>query len=181
MNKRVLIITSENCTGCHLCELACSSTKEGLFRPIHSRIKVITDGLKGWSSPVVCVQCEDPLCLKVCPVGALHKSQTAESDYYIEINREVCTACHQCVAACPFGVIEYIKDIGIIKCDLCGGEPICVDYCFYDCLKFLELSEDQYQKRLSKLKAVIIKNCRELSKKESSSRRAKFSSDISKL
>ena len=181
MNKRVLVIKSENCTGCHLCELACSSTKEGLFIPTRSRIKVVTDGLKGWSSPVVCAQCKDPLCLAVCPIGAIFKSETAQGDSIISINNKECIACHQCVVACPFGAIEYTKEVGILKCDLCGGEPVCVDYCFYNCLTFSELTEEQYHKRMSKLKALTVKVCREISKNEPSRRRAMFSKYLTEI
>ena len=37
------------------------------------------------------------------------------------------------------------------KCDLCGGSPVCVDFCFYRCLKFVELSDEDYQKRVKKI------------------------------
>lgn len=80
MTKHVLLIQSENCTGCHLCELACSSAKEGEFIPSLSRIRVVTNGLKGWSRPVVCLQCEDPLCMKVCSVDAIYKTETPQGD-----------------------------------------------------------------------------------------------------
>jgi carbon-monoxide dehydrogenase iron sulfur subunit len=181
MNTRVLAIKAKNCTGCHLCELACSSAKEGLFIPIRSRIKVITDGLNGCSSPVVCVQCKDPLCLAVCSVEAIFESETSQGDKFIDINKEKCIACHKCVVACPFGAIEYIKDVGIVKCDLCGGKPICVDYCFYDCLEFIELTEEQYQKRVTKINVLAIKACRKISKKEPTYRRTMFSLDLSKI
>jgi len=181
MNSRVLVIKAENCTGCHLCELACSSAKEGQFIPIRSRIKVVTDGLKGWSNPLVCVHCKDPLCLKVCSADAIFKSVNAQGDKIIEIDKEKCIACHHCVVACPFGAIEYIKDVGIVKCDLCGGNPICVEFCFYDCLGFIELTEEQYQKRASRVSALTVKACRTISKKEPSYRRKMISRDLSKI
>ena len=78
MTNGVLEIKAENCTGCRMCELACSSSKEGLFIPDHSRIKVVTKELEGWSGPVVCLQCDDAMCLKACSVDAIYKSETPE-------------------------------------------------------------------------------------------------------
>ena len=181
MSKRVLVIKSENCTGCHLCELACSSAKEGEFIPSRSRIRVVSNGLKGWSRPVVCLQCEDPMCMRACLVEAIYKTETPQGDPLIAVNKEKCIGCHQCIAACPFGAIEYIKELMVNKCDLCGGTPACVNFCFYDCLKFIELSDDVYQERSTKIKALTAKACREISKYEPHRRRVMFSLDISKV
>ncbi|KKL80528.1 hypothetical protein LCGC14_2003850 [marine sediment metagenome] len=175
MSKRVLTIQSENCTGCHLCELACSSAKEGVFIPSQSRIRVVTNGLKGWSRPVVCVQCEDPMCLKACSVGAIYKTKTPQGELIVIVDKEKCTGCHQCVVACPFGAIEYLKKQKATKCDLCGGAPTCVDYCFYDCLQFIELSDEDYQKRSRKIKALTTKLCREIANREPHRRRVLLS------
>ena len=181
MNKRVLVIQSENCTGCHLCELACSSAKEGEFKPSQSRIQVITSGLEGWSRPIVCLQCDDPMCVAVCSVGAICKTITPQGDPVISVNKDKCISCHKCIVACPFGAIEHFKESKATKCDLCGGSPVCVDFCFYDCLKFIELSDEVYQKRSIKIKALITKTCREISKHEPHRRRVMFSLALSKV
>jgi carbon-monoxide dehydrogenase iron sulfur subunit len=181
MTKRVLVIQSENCNGCHLCELACSSTKEGEFNLSRSRIRVVTNGLEGWSRPVVCLQCEDPMCMAACSVNAISKTKTPQGDHIVSVDYEKCIGCHQCVVACPFGAIEYLKQQKLIKCDLCGGDPVCVNFCFYDCLKFIELSDEIYQKRSKKLKALTTKACREIGKHEPYRRRVMFSLDTSKI
>lgn len=181
MEKRVLVIHPENCNGCHLCELACSSTKEREFIPSKSRIRVVTNGLEGWSRPVVCLQCEEPMCMAACTVDAIHKTKTPQGDNIVSVNKEKCIGCHQCIVACPFGAIEYLKEQKATKCDLCGGSPVCVNFCFYDCLKFIELSDETYRKRSTKLKALTTKVCREISKREPHRRRVMFSLDISKI
>lgn len=180
MTKHVLLIQSENCTGCHLCELACSSAKEGEFIPSLSRIRVVTNGLKGWSRPVVCLQCEDPLCMKVCSVDAIYKTETPQGDSIVLVDKEKCIGCNQCVVACPFGAIEYLNKEKAIKCDLCNGSPVCVDFCFYDCLKFVELSDEEYAERVRKLKVLTNKACKEISKHEPHRRRVLFSLNITK-
>ncbi|MBY8986096.1 MAG: 4Fe-4S dicluster domain-containing protein [Candidatus Lokiarchaeota archaeon] len=181
MGKRVLLVKQENCKGCHLCELACSSAKEGEFIPSHSRIWVVTNGLKGWSRPIICLQCEDPMCMAVCSAEAIHKTTTSQGDTIISIDKEKCIGCYQCIVACPFGAIEFLKNQKATKCDLCGGSPACVEFCFYDCIKFVELSDEDYQRRLKKIKVLTTKACRELSKQEPYKRRVMFSSDLSKV
>ncbi|MFX0083579.1 MAG: 4Fe-4S dicluster domain-containing protein [Candidatus Hodarchaeota archaeon] len=181
MNKRVLAIQSDNCNGCHLCELACSSTKEGEFILYKSRIRVVTNGLEGWSRPVVCLQCEEPMCMAVCSVDAIYKIKSPQGDNIVSIDKEKCIGCHQCVVVCPFGAIEYLKEEKAIKCDLCGGSPVCVNFCFYDCLNFIELSDEAYQKRSRKIKLLTTKACREISKREPQRRRGMFSLDVSNV
>jgi carbon-monoxide dehydrogenase iron sulfur subunit len=177
MPKKVLIIQSENCVGCHMCELACSSIKEGEFIPERSRIRVITNGLEGWSRPCVCLQCYDAMCIAACEVGAIFKCESANGGAIITVDPEKCIECNQCVEACPFGAIELIKGLGAIKCDLCGGSPACVRFCNYNCLKFLEISEEEYQVLANKIKEFSNKIQNESSKYTSYERRLAFSFD----
>jgi carbon-monoxide dehydrogenase iron sulfur subunit len=181
MSNRVLFIQEENCTGCRMCELTCSSAREGAFNPLHSRIRVVTGSLEGWSRPSVCLQCEDAMCMAVCPVDAIGREKTPRGDSFIAVDKERCTGCHRCVAACPFGAIEFFKDLGPLKCDLCGGSPACVDFCFYDCLCFVELSDEEYRNRAKRIRALTIKACRDIGRDEPHRRRAAFSRDASRV
>ena len=112
-----------------MCELACSSVKEGEFIPSHSRIRVATNGLEGWSRPNVCLQCEDAMCLAACSTGAIFKTKTQQEDPLVAVDQEKCTDCGACVDACPFGALDFINELKAIKCDLCGGSPKCVEAC----------------------------------------------------
>ncbi len=179
--RHVLGIKAENCTGCRMCELACSSFKEGLFIPEHSRIKVISDALEGWSRPAVCLQCDDPMCMAVCPVQAISETETAQGDPFIQVDADKCIGCQRCSAACPFGAMSFYVGSKAVKCDLCGGSPRCVDFCFYDCLHFLELSEEAYEQRGKKVKGLINRACREISRQEPFKRRAAFSEEASRV
>ena len=181
MQKRVLIIKSENCTGCRMCELACSSIKEGEFIPERSRIRVVTNGLEGWSRPLVCLQCEDAMCMAACEVEAIYESETSNGDPIIAADSEKCIECNQCVEACPFGAIELFKGIGAIKCDLCGGVPTCVKFCHYKSLKFIEISSEDNETRSNNIKKLTNKIQTESSIYNSYQRRLKFALDAANV
>lgn len=125
--KARLIITPARCTGCRICELACSLAHSGEGRIGQSRIHVLPGGFADLHVPVNCLQCEDPACVKACLVGAVRFNEDAGA---YEIDQEVCIRCRACVAACPFGC--SLADKGqnsVVKCDLCGGDPVCTRFC----------------------------------------------------
>src|SRR6266545_3810030 len=51
----------------------------------------------------LCMNCEDPACASVCPVGALHKTALGPVAY----DAHKCMGCRYCMVACPFGVPKY--------------------------------------------------------------------------
>ena len=119
------------CTGCRLCELACSAQKSGEFNPEHSRIKVrFKDG--GSCIPVVCTQCSYEYCAQACPSGAISRDSGTGA---VLIDYDTCTACGECISACPFGAIGWLAGEELpFKCDLCDGDPACVAICPADAL-----------------------------------------------
>jgi carbon-monoxide dehydrogenase iron sulfur subunit len=45
--------------------------------------------------------------------------------------------CRLCIPACPFGNIALDASTSlIVKCDLCGGNPICAQFCPTGALRF---------------------------------------------
>lgn len=56
-------------------------------------------------------------------------SVNAETEAVL-VDREKCTGCGVCVSACP-GRIPHIhpNEKYAVICDLCGGDPRCVDVC----------------------------------------------------
>ncbi len=80
----------------------------------------------------VCKHCVQAGCLEVCPTGAIIRT---EFDTVV-IQSNVCNGCRDCIAACPFGVIEINPASGTAqKCTLCydrlqhGLEPACAKAC----------------------------------------------------
>ena len=76
--------------------------------------------------PLLCLQCNESICMMVCHVKALSKDPKTSA---IVIDYDVCAGCKMCAMACPFGGISIDQKGKPIKCDLCGGEPICAEFC----------------------------------------------------
>jgi Fe-S-cluster-containing hydrogenase component 2 len=114
------------CTGCRLCEVACSLKKEGAVWPEASRIRVY-ELFPGVDVPHTCAQCRDYPCVKACQFGALRVDDVTGA---VLVDAEKCTSCGSCVRACPGKVMRLHPGTGkAMVCDLCGGDPECVRAC----------------------------------------------------
>ncbi len=133
MEKHLLVIPNR-CTGCNLCVYACSAVKEGMFMPSKARIKVSNFPHQGYSVPNICFQCTNADCLKACPEGAIFQNERG----ILVVDAARCSGCGECVAACPYGMIEQYGSGTAFKCDLCGGSPACVAECNFGALVFRE-------------------------------------------
>lgn len=137
MSKKVITIDPNRCTGCRVCELACSLKKEGACSPLLSRVRVITVEKEGLDLPFLCLHCADAPCAIFCPVMAISEDEKTGA---VVVNDDLCIGCGACIVACPFGVIfldPQTKGKRILKCDLCNGEPDCVRFCESRALDFV--------------------------------------------
>ena len=120
-------VNPDVCIGCRTCELACAFAHAVDGKPGLSRIYPLDGGFKELWVPVVCLQCEDAACVKSCLVDALKRNPETGA---IELNQEKCVRCMACVAACPFGCSLLDRQRNeVVKCDLCGGDPVCAHFC----------------------------------------------------
>lgn len=136
---KAVIVNYRECTGCRICELACSVKNEDVASSRLSRIRVYSFP-PGLDVPVVCVQCNKAPCIEVCPLGLLSRHPETGA---VVIQEESCSGCGSCVNACPTHAIfmHPTKNVAI-KCHLCDGEPECVKMCPTEALSRYELPFD---------------------------------------
>ena len=123
-----LLVTPSRCTGCRSCEIACSfSHPRHGGAPGKSSIRAFLTKAPDEGIPIVCLQCDSAACVAVCPSKALVRNDKTGA---IELVEERCVHCYSCLVACPFGNIALdVKAHSVVKCDLCGGEPRCAQFC----------------------------------------------------
>lgn len=138
---RAVLYDSTLCVGCRQCEEACSARWKLPYNQqiaaeeqtsSHKLTAIRTHGER--YSRKLCMNCLEPACASVCPVGALEKT-TAGAVVYDEGK---CVGCRYCMVACPFQVPAYEWERAIPKirkCDLCsdrtskGGITRCSEAC----------------------------------------------------
>jgi len=134
MERKYITCDPELCTGCGICELACSAEKEGVFCPELSRIHLALIDEKTAIS-IACRFCEDTPCIDSCPREALSMD---EENNVIRVDKIRCTGCGWCIEACDFGAIVPSHSVkSVVLCDLCEGrsQPKCVEFCPKQALK----------------------------------------------
>lgn len=81
--------------------------------------------------PFLCMHCEDPICLRFCPLDAISK----RSDGIMVIDKERCNGCGICAHVCPYGALYITPEGKADGCDFCanridaGLQPKCVEGC----------------------------------------------------
>ena len=96
--NRFVIAEPKLCIGCNTCMAACSSVHKAEGLQSYPRLTVVRDGSA--TAPILCRNCEDAPCVKVCPVNAI----TYRGDAVV-LNEVTCIGCKLCAIACPFGAI----------------------------------------------------------------------------
>jgi len=138
---KAILYDSTLCVGCRACEEACAKKwgnpyddKIAEQEQISARklTAVQTHGDK--FSRRLCMHCEAPTCVSVCPVGALEKTALGPVIY----DADKCMGCRYCMVACPFQVPTYEWDAMVPrmrKCDMCferqskGLPTACTEAC----------------------------------------------------
>jgi formate dehydrogenase iron-sulfur subunit len=92
----------------------------------------------------VCKHCKQASCMEVCPTNAIIRTEFDT----VFIQPDVCNGCRDCIAACPYGVIEQDEHTRVAqKCTLCydrlqgGMEPACAKACPTQSIQFGPLDE----------------------------------------
>ena len=127
---------------------------EKTYNPTKSRIRVVR--LNPFINlAIACRLCEDPQCVIACPREALSQS---EETGVIMVDEEMCNGCAWCVEACDFGAIQLHPESRVaFVCDLCDGEPKCVEWCPEEALDFITGEVLAQKARISTVKKLFQK------------------------
>ena len=167
--KFVMVIDLSRCKNLKKCQTACNKmhyVSEGQnWLKIYS-MQDSKNTAPYWQ-PTTCMHCDEPPCVKVCPVDATFK----RTDGIVLIDNERCIGCRFCMAACPYSARVFNWDepdlpeevkhqayspetsvparLGTVeKCDFCpdivkqGKLPHCVSACPNGVFFFGDINED---------------------------------------
>lgn len=148
--KKVIFCDPDKCTGCQICEVVCSAVKENRLNPLLSRIRLVrVDPFVQIAIP--CQLCDKTPCVGSCPTKAIRVNEKG----MVQIEEDKCIFCGWCIHSCPFGAI--IMRVHWIKvCDLCDGEPKCVEHCPKEALIFATREEIAQRIRRESVKKLMI-------------------------
>ncbi len=134
MERCEIQVNAPVCTGCRLCEIACSLFHRGAVNPEGARVQVIEDWAHSLYVPHICQLCRPAPCVQACPLEVL--AQDTDSGV-VRVDADLCNSCGACVVACPHAAIRWSDALGeLLVCDRCGGEPSCVPFCHRGALAY---------------------------------------------
>lgn len=154
--KFVMVIDLSRCKNLKKCQSACNHAHHVQEGQNWIKIYPMQDAemTAPYWQPTTCMHCDEPPCVKVCPVDATFKRQ----DGIVLIDSDRCIGCRFCMAACPYstrvfnwGKPDLPEDVAnqdynaetstppkkgtVSKCDFCpdmtrmGMLPHCVSAC----------------------------------------------------
>jgi Fe-S-cluster-containing dehydrogenase component len=136
---RIVAVDPDSCVACRGCEYACAFRQSGDFERKASHIRVNFYPRERACVPLACMHCTDAWCLEVCPAAAISRDAQTGA---VTIDAARCAGCKMCLLACPYGNVHFDTGSGVSrKCDLCGGDPMCVRSCTAGALRYVEADE----------------------------------------
>jgi molybdopterin-containing oxidoreductase family iron-sulfur binding subunit len=103
--KWVMVIDLAKCDGCGDCTKSCN--KMHYVPPMQEWIKVyeVADNPTAgeYYMPRPCMHCDNPPCVRACPVGATYK----RTDGVVIQDNDRCIGCRECIAQCPYSARSF--------------------------------------------------------------------------
>jgi len=133
-----IFVQRDLCDGCLDCENACNS--------IHNVTRIRILDVESEYYPIVCQQCENAPCERICPSEAIDSNG---------VDEKKCIGCGLCQMVCPFGAITIEKTAE--KCNLCvdnENKPVCIDACSKRAISKMDietLKKENQEKYIAKL------------------------------
>ncbi|MEN8138041.1 MAG: 4Fe-4S dicluster domain-containing protein [Bacteroidota bacterium] len=166
--KFTMVIDLSKCSNARKCIEACQHGHDLLPHQEFMTVSLIKDNKysEPYWFPKSCYHCDNPPCVKVCPVGATFK----RTDGIVLVDADACVGCKFCISACPYSARifnwedrESYQDnsddyspetslpaqVGTVsKCDFCadrsreGKLPYCAESCPMGAIYFGDINED---------------------------------------
>ena len=141
-------IDLRKCIGCHACTIACKAEHEIPVGVNRCWVKTVEKGTfpdtRRFFFPVLCNQCDDAPCAKICPTNALFKRR----DGIVDLHGDSCIGCRACMVACPYDQLFIDPNTHTAeKCNFCANRvendllPACVSVCPTECRIFGDLDD----------------------------------------
>ena len=128
-------MNNKNCYGCKTCSIACKSEKQLNEGVLLRKVSCILQ-----DSPVdvsflsmSCNHCEDPACVKACPVEAYTKLDNG----IVKQDHDKCIGCKKCEKVCKFEAIIVENAYPVIDYDKCKSCGLCAKECPRGCIENL--------------------------------------------
>lgn len=141
-------IDLRKCIGCHACTIACKAEHEIPIGVNRCWVKTVEKGAfpdaRRLFFPVLCNQCEDAPCVRICPTHALYRRR----DGIVDLHGDRCIGCRACMEACPYDQLFIDPNTQTAeKCNFCANRvenellPACVSVCPTECRIFGDLDD----------------------------------------
>ena len=141
-------IDLRKCIGCHACTIACKAEHEIPVGVNRCWVKTVEKGsfpdTRRFFFPVLCNQCEEAPCVRICPSSALFKRR----DGIVDLHGDSCIGCRACMEACPYDQLFIDPNTHTAeKCNFCANRvenkllPACVSVCPTECRIFGDLDD----------------------------------------
>ena len=141
-------IDLRKCIGCHACTIACKAEHQIPIGVNRCWVKTVEKGTfpdtQRFFFPVLCNQCVDAPCVRICPTQALYKRR----DGIVDLHGDRCIGCRACMEACPYDQLFIDPNTRTAeKCNFCANRvenkllPACVSVCPTECRIFGDLDD----------------------------------------